>query len=706
MQLESVLDSPREGLDPVVWSPDEDGSYVLSREAGEKIRTIIEWIVREFGISEYNANVTGSITSNQWKEDSDIDVHVNSPEITEESQEGMNRDLRERFARFSEDNPDAVRIGEHPLEVYFQWNPYQDLMSVGCYDVNENRWLVGPELRDVGYDPVSDYWDEDMALVEEVVEEVRGIILEVRELCISWKMSGNAEFREERFSEISEFLERSAEIFEDLKAFRTSRSTPRSEADAMRMRASRKWKVADSAFKMLDKLGYLRIFKTFAKCVDSIGDGASEETVVETALSVVEEVFGNGVVREDGNGDSVPGMPGWRAEDLKSDISSWIEGRIEEYQLDIELIDLALFGSRTRGDNREDSDLDCMVYYRGTRADGKYAREDHIYSMLNDSPECEIDGILVDFWPIRDEESGDLQSELRRAVQFGKDHPKGSERVDEGLGKYLGIAWVTAMLAIQGVVGEQQLRRNLRAVPQQKMSIGTKEVQNAIKKSAEETKEQERKGGLLEYQAENLLARTLYAEAGGEKDEGIDAVMTVVYNRTGGDPKYLLDVLKEPSAFECWSSMNWGNVLYLPPESVLGNRRNLEIWSRCLELAKQYWNGTFDTRGKNWNSYMNKKKSSKKNVDTWGKKMTNKVGRHHFGYLREHDPKYVVPGTMLPRKRVEKSQDPGKTYTVKKGDYLQKIAKDLGTTVKDLVQKNQSLKNNPNLLKPGQVLSV
>lgn len=42
---------------------------------------------------------------------------------------------------------------------------------------------------------------------------------------------------------------------------------------------------------------------------------------------------------------------------------------------------------------------------------------------------------------------------------------------------------------------------------------------------------------------------------------------------------------------------------------------------------------------------MNKDKASKKNVDSWGKKCTKKIGSHYFGYLPEHDPKYVKPGT-------------------------------------------------------------
>jgi hypothetical protein len=52
------------------------------------------------------------------------------------------------------------------------------------------------------------------------------------------------------------------------------------------------------------------------------------------------------------------------------------------------------------------------------------------------------------------------------------------------------------------------------------------------------------------------------------------------------------------------------------------------------------------------NSYLNKNRAGKKAVDTWGKKCTKKLGKHHFGYLREHDPKYVVPGTMTVKSKL------------------------------------------------------
>lgn len=46
---------------------------------------------------------------------------------------------------------------------------------------------------------------------------------------------------------------------------------------------------------------------------------------------------------------------------------------------------------------------------------------------------------------------------------------------------------------------------------------------------------------------------------------------------------------------------------------------------------------------------MNPKKADRKNRDSWGKKLDKKINNHLFGYLREHDPKYVIPGTMKKR---------------------------------------------------------
>ena len=116
---ESILDRPQEGLDSFVWDL-KDGRYVLSDTAKYKIKKIILWILQTFDIEYFGANITGSITSNQYVEDSDIDLHITTPIVNDDNQEELNRQLRYKFENeFKLKNENDAYIGNHPIEVYF-----------------------------------------------------------------------------------------------------------------------------------------------------------------------------------------------------------------------------------------------------------------------------------------------------------------------------------------------------------------------------------------------------------------------------------------------------------------------------------------------------------------------------------------------------------------------------------------------------------
>lgn len=50
-------------------------------------------------------------------------------------------------------------------------------MSVGCYDFNEDTWLVGPDIKAIDYDPFAEYFMKDMKSVNDIIDNVRSIIL-------------------------------------------------------------------------------------------------------------------------------------------------------------------------------------------------------------------------------------------------------------------------------------------------------------------------------------------------------------------------------------------------------------------------------------------------------------------------------------------------------------------------------------------------
>ena len=57
----------------------------------------------------------------------------------------------------------ASKVALHPIEVYMQPNEFQDYMSVGCYDVFEKKWEVGPYIVPQDYQPLAVWFEVDMA---------------------------------------------------------------------------------------------------------------------------------------------------------------------------------------------------------------------------------------------------------------------------------------------------------------------------------------------------------------------------------------------------------------------------------------------------------------------------------------------------------------------------------------------------------------
>lgn len=74
--------------------------------------------------------------------------------------------------------------------------------------------------------------------------------------------------------------------------------------------------------------------------------------------------------------------------EIKQIVKSYVLDKI-----DIDIIDIELYGSRIKETAREDSDLDILLEYKGN------IREDDLFNILNDDP-LYIDDIKVDINPI------------------------------------------------------------------------------------------------------------------------------------------------------------------------------------------------------------------------------------------------------------------------------------------------------------------
>jgi hypothetical protein len=76
---ESVLDFPKDGLCPDVWEKTLDGrSWTLKEMVRQQLLTVFENLC-DFGKLNHkhmSPRVVGSITSNQYGERSDVDLHI------------------------------------------------------------------------------------------------------------------------------------------------------------------------------------------------------------------------------------------------------------------------------------------------------------------------------------------------------------------------------------------------------------------------------------------------------------------------------------------------------------------------------------------------------------------------------------------------------------------------------------------------------
>ena len=84
-----------------------------------------------------------------------------------------------------------------------------------------------------------------------------------------------------------------------------------------------------------------------------------------------------------------------------------------EYEIPVTLKNIVVYGSRSKGYEHEDSDLDILVEYEGD------FREDELFALFHDSEEpLQYHGIPVDVNPIRAEESGTIETYLPEADAF------------------------------------------------------------------------------------------------------------------------------------------------------------------------------------------------------------------------------------------------------------------------------------------------
>jgi hypothetical protein len=295
--FESSIDFARDGLDPAIWAKGDD-TYTLKAEAKQEIFTFLkEYPGKDLIELADSIHIVGSIASNQYDDDADIDVHI----VPKDIEKWDEQSVREVQVWFNEHRDEFKGyIGNHPIEVYIQTVPEQDLMSMGVYDINQDEWLVGPSIVPEDYDPYEDFShiaDE----VKAAVKDADAIFGELKRDIIDYdtikqamgRLSGDAKQKllgslQNKLKELEDNIGALYSERGEWVAARRSASKPESPQQALQdVELARKWRDANAVFKFVNRYQYLKIIDDLEKLLD---DGEVSPEDVDKIKDIVGEV--------------------------------------------------------------------------------------------------------------------------------------------------------------------------------------------------------------------------------------------------------------------------------------------------------------------------------------------------------------------------------------------------------------------------------
>lgn len=291
---DSVIDFARDDLDPSVWLKHENGRYSLHPDAQRQIIRVLDaYPDRDLRSIADQIRIVGSIATNQYQDNTDVDVHV-VPRNPEQWGENEGKAVKQWFDQHRDDLHGY--IGEHPIEIYIQLDPNQDLLSDGVYSILQTTWLKGPKLLPPDYDPYEDFSSIEGDL-RSTVEDADLLLGELKRDVIDYdvikaaigKMSTDQKRKflvrlEAKLQEIEDDIQALFRIRGELVRNRTLSSPPATPEQALHdVELAKKWKDTNALFKFVARYQYLRVI---GELKDLLGDGEIEPGDVETIKQI------------------------------------------------------------------------------------------------------------------------------------------------------------------------------------------------------------------------------------------------------------------------------------------------------------------------------------------------------------------------------------------------------------------------------------
>jgi len=164
-----------------------------------------------------------------------------------------------------------------------------DMTSIGCYNVLDGVWEVGPTLVDKDFNPYSAYFKKSLENIEDVISDVRNIILEPYELAkVIMHIDKDDHLYRQLAKQLIQLLKKSYDISKVVWGRRNYKKVAHDKKTASKIRNDKTKKIIDASFKLLEKFGYISILRDFVKAWEKFEDRRMDvDDVVETILMSV-----------------------------------------------------------------------------------------------------------------------------------------------------------------------------------------------------------------------------------------------------------------------------------------------------------------------------------------------------------------------------------------------------------------------------------
>lgn len=289
---ESSIDFPRPDLDLQVWEK-EDDVYFLREDVKDKILVLLHQYP-EFDLLHYTQEVRiiGSIGTNLYIDDSDIDVHL----IPTDFSMWDEKKVKKVMDWFAKNEKLDKFVGKHPIEIYVQLMPAQDLLSPAVYNVWEDEWVVGPVIVPLTYDPYEEFSHLEKD-VRRIVQDADILVGELRRDVIDYDVIKNAMEhlpREHKKRLLTKLRNKLEEIEKDIKQLYVKRGemvdirfTRVPEEAKKDVEQAQRWKDANAIFKFTNRYQYLRAIGDLEKLLKDDGE------ITPNEVDIIKGVVGN-----------------------------------------------------------------------------------------------------------------------------------------------------------------------------------------------------------------------------------------------------------------------------------------------------------------------------------------------------------------------------------------------------------------------------